>query len=268
MFFSQNKNKEIVSLSSRSFLREWIFLNISVGKFTRSQNRASSSSTETGLPNARCSSLIFLSAFLLSLLARDCDFRSRSRGSGSDVEKDEGECDIGGKGTVGATESAESGAELPPSSRGPLRIESGDPLDCSACISVATLAAVMVAVVVVGVVVVVVVEVVMVVMKPSAVGRSFNLDLDLDGGGLLSSGTIEVRRKVVLWPWLSPRVPLVSLAGFVRNRGVRVASVKRDTSGNERCLMRWNSESGKNSCFIFLRLKCDIDNRVLFRGWL
>jgi len=83
---------------------------------------------------------------------------------------------------VGATESAESGAELPSSSRGPLRIESGDPLDCSACISVATLVAVAVVVVVV------------VVVKPSAPGRSY--DLDLDGGGLLSSGTVEVRRKI------------------------------------------------------------------------
>lgn len=136
--------------------------------------------------------------FLLSFpLARDCDFRSGSRGSGSDVAKDKGECDIGGKGTVGAIESAESGAELPPSSRGPLRIESGDPLDCSACISVATLVAV-VKVAVVVVVVGVVVVVVEVVMKSSAAGRSLDLDLDLDGGGLFSSGTVEVRRKVVL----------------------------------------------------------------------
>lgn len=98
---------------------------------------------------------------------------------------------------MGAIESAESGAELPPSSRGPLRIESGDPLDCSACISVATLLAV-VKVAVVVVVVGVVVVVVEVVMKSSAAGRSLDLDLDLDGGGLFSSGTVEVRRKVVL----------------------------------------------------------------------
>jgi len=184
-----------------------------------SQNR-SSSSTGTGLPNARCSSWILPSTFLLSfpVLARDL---LRFRGSGSDVAKDEGECDIGGKGTVGATESAESGAELPPSSREPLRIESGDPLDCSACISVATLVAVAA------------VEVVVVVVMLSVAGNSFDLDLDLDGGGLLSSGTVEVRRKVVLWPWLSPRVSLVSLAGFVRVWGVRVASVKRDISEND-----------------------------------
>lgn len=124
--------------------------------------------------------------FLSCPLARDF----RSRGSGPDVAKDEGECDIGGKGTVGA-ESEESGAELPPSSRGPLRIESGEPLDCSACISVATLVAV-----VVVVLVVVVLVVVMMAMGPSAAGWSF--DLDLVDGGLPSSGTVEVRRKVVL----------------------------------------------------------------------
>lgn len=122
--------------------------------------------------------------FLLSFpLTRDF----RSRGSVSDVAKDE--CVIGGKGTVGATESAESGAELPPSSKGPLRIESGDPLDCPACISVALVA------VAVAVVVVIVVVVMVAMLEPSAAGRS--LDFDLDGGGLPSSGTVEVRRKVL-----------------------------------------------------------------------
>lgn len=217
-FFAEWKKDHLAFLSAmlRSLKNEFFLNNVFIGISvcpasgdSRSQNCASSSSTETGLPNARCSSLVLPLVLLLSFpLARDF----RSRGSGSDVAKDEGERDIGGKGTVGATESAESGAELPPSSRGPLRIESGDPLDCSACISVAILVAV----------------VVLVVVEPS--GRS--LDLDLVGGGLLSSGTVEVRRKVVLWPWLSPRVPSVSLAGFARDRGVQVASIKRGTFEN------------------------------------
>lgn len=111
-------------------MRDYIFiLFVSVCSDSRSQNRASSSSTGIGLPNARCSSFSFSSAFLLPLLGRDCDFRFC--GSVSEVAVDEGECDIGGKGTVGVTDSAVSGADVPPTSRGPLRVESGELLDCS-----------------------------------------------------------------------------------------------------------------------------------------
>lgn len=142
---------------------------------------------ETGLPNGRCSSsLVFPATFFLPLLARDFRFGCASVSEVAEVCK--GECEIGGKGTVGATDSALSGADVPPTSRGPLRIESGELwLDCST--GVATVA--------------------------SAAGWC---SPDFGGGGLPSSGTVEVRRKVVLRPWLSPRVSLVSLVGFARDR--------------------------------------------------
>lgn len=65
-------------------------------------------------------------------------------------------CDeIGGKGAVGAIESAVFGAEFAPSSKGPLKIESGDPLlnDCSTGIMVLVMVSVVVVVVIVVVVV-------------------------------------------------------------------------------------------------------------------